>query len=103
MLNLQHDSVEQVFVLIKWEKKDKFLIDACYILPNGPISCYYVHTKTVEWILNKYTFYMNLILYGNYKLPQVRFTCNDIGSICNGHTSTRSEMILDFFSSLNLH
>jgi len=33
----------------------------------------------------------------------VRFISNDIGLICNGTISSRSEIIFDCFSSLNLH
>jgi len=103
IINIQHDSVEQLFVLIKWGNNDKCIIGACYLTPHSPLNNYTVHTEMVEWLFNKYTFDTNLLLYGDYYLPQVRFTSNDIGLICNGTISSRSEIIFDCFSSLNLH
>lgn len=71
---------------------------ACYI---PPLSHFYtVHVETVDWLLQKHTFDTDLLLYGDYN---ARFTFNDVGLLCNGRTSPRSDIMFDFFSSLNLY
>lgn len=48
IINIQSDSVEQLFVLIKCGKYDKCVISACYIPPNSPLNSYKVHAEMVE-------------------------------------------------------
>jgi len=66
---------------------------------------YTAHTETVEWLLNKFSLETNLILYGDYNLPQVRFASNEVGLVSNNnHGSTQcSQIVNDCFSSLNLY
>jgi len=37
-INIQHDSVEQLFVLIKWGNNDKCIIGSCYIPLHSPLN-----------------------------------------------------------------
>lgn len=74
IINIHTDSVEQLFVQIKWGNNDKCIIGACYIPPHSSLDSYTVHAETVR-LSNKYTSDTNLLLYGDYNLPQVRFSC----------------------------
>jgi hypothetical protein len=94
--------MEQLFVLIKFNNKIKYIIGTCYIPPGKSASSYLFHIQTVENILSKYYNNVDILLVGNYNLPGSIFTNDNTGLFFGVH-SVQAQIIFNSFSFLNLY
>ncbi|XP_050534985.1 uncharacterized protein LOC126902005 [Daktulosphaira vitifoliae] len=95
-------SVEQLFVLVEAGDNNKFLLGTCYIPPVSPFSTYVAHTEAIDYLCSLFVD-TQIILSGDYNLPNVKFSNDDLGMVYLGNYSQNSDIIFEQFSHLNFY
>lgn len=91
-------NVEQVFVEVKINQKEKIFLVVCYIPPGSPSSIYTSFVNSLEWLLTIIPSENKIIVLGDFNLPKASFISNNDGLQLSGVHSESSEVIYDFFS-----
>lgn len=92
------NSVEHLFVLVKFPNNDQIVIGNCYIPPASPISCYENNIRAIEYVISKVSDNTRFILVGDYNLPNVRIASDYNGLNYVGNHTDQSELIVNKFS-----
>ncbi|KAF0751787.1 Reverse transcriptase domain-containing protein [Aphis craccivora] len=92
-------NVEQVFIALTF-LKTKFLIGAIYLPPNSCAGVYEQHSQTVEQLVSVY-YSCNIIICGDYNMPDIVWSHDNIGLKILGCSTRASALIGDSFSFLN--
>jgi len=61
IINIQDNSIEQIYVLVTLNAKLKCIFGVYYIPPISNISSYIEHTNTIEWLLSNTDTHTNII------------------------------------------
>lgn len=90
IINIQTNNIEQVYVLVTFNSKLKYILGACYIPPSSNINTYIDHTYTIEWLLSNADTNTYIILSGDYNLTGTKFYNNAYGLKYSGARSEKS-------------
>jgi hypothetical protein len=99
LIATNNNTVEQLFVLLTISSIN-FIIGAVYLPPNCPLQLYESHANTVEDIVSKYT-PIPFVLCGDFNIPGVDWSCDNLGLIASGTLSPSATIISDSLSLLN--
>jgi len=67
------DNVEQLFVHVKYNNNENFVIGTCYIPPSSATNIYTNHVESLESILSPVYASATFIIVGDYNLWNVFF------------------------------
>lgn len=98
LLSTPFDSIEHIFVRIKINVNDVIIIRTCYIPLSTPSSRYIEHANAIEYILSTIDNNTRLILLGDYNLPNIIISSNNLGLTFNGTLSYQFEALINYFS-----
>ncbi|XP_060876918.1 uncharacterized protein LOC132949850 [Metopolophium dirhodum] len=98
-ISLTVSNVEQVFVLLSLNS-GHLLVGGVYLPPRSPLSVVESHTTSVEHIISSYK-PNSLVICGDYNLPNINWSSDELGLIGTNDPSIISTTIIDSFSYLN--
>lgn len=96
-------NVEQLFVSVTVNDNIKIILGTCYIPPASPVTIYKTHVETIDYLYSLFDSNTQFILAGDYNLPNVKFTNDDLGMLYSGVHTPSADVIFEHFSSLNLY
>lgn len=88
--------IEQLFIILSYNSM-RFLIGAVYLPPLSLANDFELHASCVEKLVDVYT-PDNVLLCGDYNIPDVTWSFDDLGLITSNSTSTSAAIIADSFS-----
>jgi Reverse transcriptase (RNA-dependent DNA polymerase)/Endonuclease-reverse transcriptase len=97
------ESIEQIWVKLTVSKKN-YLLCCVYLPPDCSIDSYHTHIKSVETCFNSSNVNDNILICGDFNLPNVSWsqvdTCADL--LPNNVTSDKDSITVDGMASCNL-
>jgi len=98
-ISLTVSNVEQLFVLLSLDSCH-LLVGSVYLPPRSPLSVVDSHTASIEHIISSYK-PNSLVICGDYNLPNINWSSDELGLIGTNDSSIISTTIIDSFSYLN--
>jgi hypothetical protein len=98
LININTHNVEQIFVAANISSR-RFIFCAIYLPPYYPLQLYESHVSVVDEVISLHSPH-SFILVGDYNLPNIDWSFDNLGLVATGVSSPSLSLIVD---SISLH
>lgn len=98
-ISINVSNVEQIFALLSFNS-NHLLVGGVYLPPHSPLPIVESHVSSVEQVISCYK-PQSIILCGDYNLPNVTWSSDELGLTASSESNIISTTIIDSFSYLN--